>query len=495
MKIIKKIKAGLFCLMFASSVFAQEATELEDSETAEDSGIIVMTVDDAVEYTLNNSRTLKSADIDLEIQKRAADNSWNVFLPTVTVSGTLSRANESNYDTIRTSVASALYAAGVGTDYAPSALDSTLDSYGYKDNENAHWTAVGGFSVGWNFSFAYIQQIKAAKEDYEVGKISYEQSQRETLLNIKKIFYGLLVQQENIKIQKITLENARQRMIQAQTNFRAGLVPEIEMLQTEVTYENTKPNVQDAEQALNQQFDMFAFLLGMPVGTKIELSGSIEPVYIDVTSDELIEKYGNDTLAVRSLQANINVLKMNLSAIELATWTPALSLSWGYQPALPYPFDMGNWTDSDYWSDAGAFTATLAWNITNMLPFSSNRQQAKDLKANIEKLEISMETLKENQKVEVRTAVDTLNQAREQIEAMGRNVNLAQRAYDMTARSYRAGTTELLDLRDSESQLNEAKLGQLNQKYQYISAMMDLENTLNINLLTEYASVPDSESE
>ena len=79
-------------------------------------------------------------------------------------------------------------------------------------------------------------------------------------------------------------------------------------------------------------------------------------------------------------------------------------------------------------------------------------------------------------------AVDTLNQAREQIDAMGRNVTLAQRAYDMTARSYRNGTTELLDLRDAESSLNQAKLGLVNQKFQYISALMDLENTLNTDL-------------
>ena len=90
--------------------------------------------------------------------------------------------------------------------------------------------------------------------------------------------------------------------------------------------------------------------------------------------------------------------------------------------------------------------------------------------------------LKENQKVAVRKAVDTLNQAKAQIEAMERNVGLAQRAYDMTYRAYRNGTTELLDLRDSEQSLNQAKLGLVNQKYNYMTALLDLENTLNADL-------------
>ena len=93
-----------------------------------------------------------------------------------------------------------------------------------------------------------------------------------------------------------------------------------------------------------------------------------------------------------------------------------------------------------------------------------------------------METLIEKQKVDVRKAVDTLNQARAQIDAMGRNVILAKRAYDMIMRSYQNGATELLDVRDAETQLNQAKLGQVQQKFNYISALMDLEDALNTDL-------------
>ena len=104
------------------------------------------------------------------------------------------------------------------------------------------------------------------------------------------------------------------------------------------------------------------------------------------------------------------------------------------------------------------------------------------MKANIAKLEITMETLKENQKMEVKKAVDTLNAAKEQIDSMGRTVTVAQEAYDMSARSYRNGTMELLDLRDAESSLNQAKLGLLSKKMSYISALMDLETTLHTTL-------------
>ncbi len=464
----RKIKTvAFFCLILAAfSAFAQD-TKTDAPETE----IISLTVDQAVEYALEHSRTLKSADIDLEIKARASRYSWNVFLPTVQASGTMSRASD--------------YTPSTG-DVISYALGKTTKIPSSFDKEEDRWSVVGNLSASLNLSLAYIWQIRAAKADYENGKITYEQSTKKTVMNIKKLFYGLLVQQESLKIQKTSLENARQRMVQAETNFKNGTIPELSLLQTQVNYENTKPDVEDAENSLNQQFETFVFLIGMPVGTKISLEGNIAPSYIEADTDSLIEQYGEENLDIKSMQKTIDMMKMNLTALNVSSYTPALALSYGFQPvytgahAFRFMKDIGR--DSK-WFDNGKLGITLAWNLTNMLPFSANRQSAADLRQNIKKLEITMETLRENQKVEVKKAVDTLNKAKAQIEAMDRSVKLAQRAYDMTYRSYRNGMTELLDLRDAETSLNQAKLGSLSQKYQYISALMDLEYTLNTTLV------------
>lgn len=449
---------------------------------------VELSIDDAVDCALKNSKSLKSSDIDLEMKKRAADTSWNVFLPNVSVNGTLNRSNKSNYGTIVNSIGQAAVF-GSGGDPLGWTLyqnrEALAKEAGYEDNETAHWSTVGGLSASWNFSLAYISQIQAAKAAYEGQKITWEQNLKETEVNVKKLFYALLLQQENLKIQEASLENARQRMVQAEANFKNGLVPEISLLQTQVSYENTKPTVESARQALNQQFDTFAFILGLPVGTEITLKGTIEPNYVEVDTDELLEKYGDRDLDIRSLENTIQTVKIGLNAVNFSTWSPALAVNFGFQPvytgvnAFKFFGDIG---DTGKWTDNGSLSLTLAWNLANMLPWSSNRQQAKDYKQNLEKLELNLALLKENQKVQVRKAVDTLTQAKDQIESMERSVQLAQKAYDMQLKSYRNGTTELLDLRDAENSLNQAKLAQLNQKYQYISALMDLEKTLNVSL-------------
>lgn len=465
-KLTSLILIGFVAVNFT---FAQDADSKSEKKN-ENTEVFKLSIDEAVDYALAHSRTLKSNDIDLEIKERASKYSWNVFLPTLQASGTLKRANE------------------ISPSYAAAGLTDFPD-------EESRWDTIGAVSASWNFTPAYVAQIKIAKAQYEAGKVSWEQSQRETITNIKKMYYGLLLQQESLKIQKTTLENARQRMVQAQANFKNGAIPEIQYLQTQVNYENTKPDVDSAEQSLVQQMDLFAFMLGMPVGSKIELTSPIEPTYIEADADDLLAKYADNDLQIQSLEKNKLAAKLGITASDLATWIPTLSVSYGWQPmyvngsslgiasgnAKAFGF-LGDIGSDEKWYDSGSLSLTLVWNLTNMLPWSSNRQKVKDYKQQLAQLDLSIQTLKEKQKVDVRKAVDTLRQAREQIDAMGRNVTLAQRAYDMTARSYRNGTTELLDLRDAESSLNQAKLGQLNQKFQYISALMDLENTLNVKL-------------
>lgn len=457
---IKKLILQLFVFsLLGTMIFAEE----------EKNNGVVLTVDQAVDYALKNSNSIKSADIDLAVKERAGKYGWNILLPSVTATATMSRSSN---DTVKSTV---------------EGQTAIFKKLGYpvpetEITESMHWAGIIGASLDWTFSLAHIEKIKLAKANYEVGKLSYDKSQREIKVNIQKLFYGLLLQQENLKLQKASLENSRQRYIQAETNYKNGAVPEIRLLQAQVAYQNMKPSVSKLEKEFMASIDTFAFLIGYPVGTEIVLSGSINPEYIEADYDKLMNLYSSYNLDLQNLDKNIEIAKMGLTAANLGTYIPSLMVKYSFSPMLTnfLDADKGGYPSGGDWKDNGSFSLTLAWNLTNLLPFSTNRQQAADTKATVQKLEINRNSLLENQKINVRKAVNTLVDAREQIDVMSRNIGLAQRSYEMTARSYRNGTTELLDLRDAEDQLNQAKLGLANQKFNYISALLDLETELNV---------------
>lgn len=237
---IKKLVLQVLAFsLLETMIFAEE----------EKSNVVNLTVDQAVEFALKNSNSMKAADIDLAMKERAGKYGWNVLLPTVQATATMSRASE---DAVSSNL--------------PAGIPIEI-------TESMHWTGIVGLSASWNLSLAYIDQIKAAKAEYEAGKLSWEQTQRETKVNVQKLFYGLLLQQESLKLDRVSLENSRQRYVQADQNYKNGAVPEMRLLQLQVAYENLKPEVSKAEREFRNQLDTFAFLIGYPVGTKLELSG------------------------------------------------------------------------------------------------------------------------------------------------------------------------------------------------------------------------------
>ncbi len=468
MKILGRGKVVVFLLVMTTTVTGFLFSQSDEGKVDADK-VMNLTVEQAVDYANQNSKTLKSSAIDLEMKRRANSFKWNQLLPAVNVTGTISRSNEKVDTTAAMMEALNPLFTGLGMP-APAPAEIT---------EADHWMVVGNVGISWNFSFALIDGMRLIKKQYEAGQITWDQTVRQNELQIRKLFYGLLLQQESLNLQKKSLENARLRAEQARVNYRNGLIPELTLLQSQVAYENARPNILKQEQALNQQLDLFGFMLGVPAGTKISLEGEINPSFVDLNPDELISLYAQNHPDILSLQKNLEILNLNLSVQNMQAYTPALQLSWGFQPVVS---DISsNWIDT--YMDNGAFSATLAWNLTNLLPFSTNRQSARDTKDNIRKLELSLETLIEKTELDIRTQVDALAQSQAAIEASAGNIQLAQRSYDMTLVAYRNGTVELLDVRDAENQLNQAKLGLVNEKFNYLSGLLDLEYTLNTKLV------------
>ncbi len=452
---------------------------------------MILTVDDAVEYALKNSKSLKSSAIDLEIKKRANSNSWNTFLPSASLSGTLARSN--NIDSIKSSIeANAMFPTFLQGAAQSKSLQGGLEAVQdvdsskiiddmYGSEEAALWHPVGNLSFSWAFNAAMIESISATKKQYEAGKITWEQTVRETEVNIRKLFYGLLLSQENLKIQKESMENAKARWKQAEINYRNGTVPRLSVLNSQVTYENMRPTILTAENTLKQNKETFGFLLGLPYGTEFDLTGTIDVSYIEVKADELFEKYVEQNNDIKSLKKNIELIKTGINATYLSTFTPSLAVGFSLSPTVSNITE--SWFDEDNYSDGGNLTLTLAYsNLFDMLPWSSNMQKLKDSKQQLAQAELGLEQLYQNAEIEVHKLCDNLTVSRANIEAMQNNVSLAQEAYDSTLRAYNNGTQELLQVRDSESSLNQAKLGLMNEKFNYISAVLDLETKLNIKL-------------
>jgi len=416
-------------------------------------------LDEAVRLAFQNNVQLSSMAIDLRMKKAEKDYAWNVFLPNVQATGTMARSNLKEVSTM--------------VPFPPFTETIVLE-------EKDKWKVMGGLNISLNLNAALFEGLKATRQSYEAGLLSYEAARRDTEQNVKKAFYGLLLQEGSLAISKEKLASAQKRKTQMEANFKNALVSELQYLQVQLALETQKPAIMEAELLLAQQKELFAFLLGLPLGTEIVLVGEIAPHIQEFNADELIAEYLGRSFELAQLDKNKELMETQLRATLLQTYTPTIVLSQTFNPALGKIDD--DWFKKDNWADtSGAFSLTIAFNLTNLLPFSGMGQNIQKTRDTIEKLELAKKQALHMSEIDIRNIIQRLEKTKAAIEVMKLNEEIARKALRLSEEAYNAGLLEYLDLKDAETSLLQAELGVLSEKFNYSIGLLDLEKAIGIS--------------
>ncbi|WP_319416010.1 TolC family protein [Marispirochaeta aestuarii] len=403
-----------------------------------------LTVDQAVELAMENNLGLIREKAGLKTTRRSRDTAWNVLIPSADVSSTLRRFSE---------------ASGI----------PPAETY-------------GSLGARLNFSLTLTPQLWYAFRktviDYDLGLMDLEQTRQDLTVNIKKQFYALLTQQENIKILEQQQRSLEKRYRQADTNYNFGLVDEYTRLSALVALENFKPQVEIARDGYEQSLLGFKLSLGVNLDSGLTLDGRIEAEPRTYDPDTLIGRYILDRLDIRSLVTEIHGIE-NTRKLASSGYLPRLTF--GY--SLDNSFSLDPWSDlsfaGDDWSDSRTFSMTLSMSLSELLPVSGTTNDVRAADDGREALRAGLAQALQAAEVEIITTVQTINKSVQMIKAKELNVELAQRAYNLAEEAYNAGGKSLLDVEDAEDKLQEARFELLREKVNYINGIIDLEAAVN----------------
>jgi len=450
--LLSKVTLAFSLLSFGVFAFAEESVSL--------------TVEDAVAYSQEHSRAIRSAAIDVDSKADARNHALNAFLPDVSFSGTLARPN--SYDSTYAKLLNPLYERnGMGSPIAT----------GWS-SEGERYNAIGSASISINWGLSIIEKVKKSNIDYKNGLVTWEDTVKQNERNIKKLFYSLLLQQKSLENDKASLENTLKRYENTENSHRNGGTSKMNVLQSKVTYQNMKRDVEKKEIELKRQMREFASLLGLSPDTSIELSGSLESERFVVDKEKLLSLYTAYNSQIKSLELQIDSVKAQMRGLNLDSWTPTLSLNYATKQTMSGINK--NWFDSSAWTDKGNLSISLTWNFTNVLPFSNNRIKYHDLERQKEKLELQLEQKRDDVLLDTQKIFDDLDSSAVSLESCRENIALAEESYLLVGKAYNAGSAELIEVREAEDQLNKSRLAEQSELYTYICALTDLEYMLNL---------------
>jgi len=415
---------------------------------------LVLTVDKAVELGLANNYSLKVQENTLAGKVRARRDAWNVFIPDVGASLTLSRKNEASL--------------------APDGFGGTV--------ELDPWTAVGSLSAQLMLSPAIGNGIRALDLDYQNSLLTLEAAETSTELGIKRNFYSLLLLEEQIEVLKRNIETTRNRLSSMEAMFRNGYITELDLLKTRAGLSSLGPALLGLQNGYEQLLMVFRMDLGLDLDQKLTLEGEMKVSPESLDADDLVSRFLPGRTDIQQLLVNQkmleNVKSLNFNQGRL----PALILGWTYSPYQADPFDTDKWGEAGFSGDNGSLSLTLSVPLDDWLPRSGTANKIKDAQDSIDRLGYQKELAFLAAEMEIRNLVMSLNTSREKLLVLAESVEINEQSLRMSRESYNNGGIALLDLETAENDLLQAEIDLLSEKFNYIAGMLELEKALNTRL-------------
>jgi len=430
MKIKKIALLFLMSAAFFSVLFAEDEKR-------------VLTVEEAVILAADNNIDLKRNRLSLELLEKKDKFSWSGISPAANISGNFAKP---------------------------------------LDDDTYSWSVSAALSL--NLTPSLYTTMKSAALEYESGKISYEEAVRTVELNVRKAFYSLIYQNESIALSRRNLETARQRYELSRDKYNRGQLSELDLLSSQVNYENLKPSIESAVITYENNLALFKQMLGIDQSVQIELDGSLKEALPAGNIDS--GTVADELPSVKRIMRSIEAAENSLLATRFSAWGPSLTAGFSYgvsgSKMLSEP------------KTSSQLSLGVRIPLDGYLPWSSGALGIASQKASLENLRLQLEDEKTSSVIQIENSLKGIRQAESQLASLNNNAELAQRSYDMTLAAYNYGSKDLLTLQNASDSLMQAKTQLQSQYYTIISAVLDLENTLGVPFGTLGAAPENSES-
>lgn len=460
-----------FWLVLALLAAAGTIGYAQDEGNVSVQDVTIIDAETAVQLALANNLGVEIQDIEVRKAKRLVDNAWTVFIPQVSATGTLSRANEVQDITGLTPVPD------------PGAPAGTFNVAPFEEEGN-RWSLSTELSAGLSVNLQIIRNIQQTVQQYDIGVINLEDAKARLRRDVRKQFYELLSQQENIRITRESIETAQERFEQTQINFENGLVDEFTLLSSRVQLENLRPQLQQLELGYRSTLMGFKQTLGLDPAEPVELDGQIEADLISLEADALIRDYAESRYDIQLARQGITSAELALDA-KRAERYPTLSLRWFADPAFagdPFEDPWFDDVENDWNQRGGALAISITQPLDPLLPFSRTQVEINNLKDDVQTARIQLQQARTGAEIEIRRLVDQLETSRTAIDVRRLNVERARRAFSLAQEAYDAGNRELLEVREAEDELQQAQVQLLDEQKNYVVALLDLVYALNASI-------------
>ena len=407
-------------------------------------GILQLTLDQALEIALSESNSIKIADMTVEKSGYAKKGSYAALYPNVNINGSYQRTLQKQVMVM---------------DMGGQPMEIKVG----RDN-NISTSATASMPL---VNASLWESLKLSGMDVEMAVEQARSSKIAMVKQVKQAFYAVLLAQESYNVMSQVYENAQKNFEKADQRFNVGKASEVERLRAQVTMLNAEPNVSSAENAVLLATWQLKAVMGMDLGTEVEVVGNLN----DYTEEMLTPYASEDDLSGNSSLLQLDIQDRMLEStlrMQKRQYIPTLAASINYNYSA-----MGD--DELRWFPSSTAALSLSIPVFDGL---QKHYAIKQTKVTRNMLALQREDTERNLRIAIRNFNDQMALCVKNYEAANATVGIAQKSYDISEKMFEVGKATQVELNDAQVSLMQAQLTQAQAVYNFMVTKASLDELI-----------------
>ena len=444
--------------------------------------VLRLNLEQAIDLALNQNRTIKIAEKEIQRVDYARQQIRGGLLPSVTGSAQYTRAIQKQEMLLN-------MGGGGGIDLSGfDELNNILPGLG-TGLANAFGQMFGGMmgggpmqvgsdntlTFGVTASLPLIapglwRSIQISRTDVDIA-LEKSRSSRLAMVNeVKKAYYQALLAQQSYQVLQQSMNSAKESLENVRNMHNQGLVSEFDLIRADVQVRNMNPMLVMARDGVTLSSLLVKVLLSIPNEVSLELTDNLASFEQSILASE-VPRVANLNRNTDLMQLDLNLQKMEQQHQLIRTQNmPTLAAFANYQY-------MGMGDDGVKMHFSSPFMVGFQMNVPIFSGLSRVRQ-SQQMRIGIEQVELQRDFFKDNLNVQAQNIINQMTRTKEQIASNKESVRLAERGVEISQVRYRTGVGTLLEKNDADLALVQARMNYYQSLSEYLIAKSNLEHLL-----------------
>ena len=440
------------------SVFAMVSSfALSAQENAGET--VVITLEQALEIGLSENLSVKVADMEIERTGFAKKGTYASLFPSIDLSTSYQRTIKKQ----------AMFMS-MGEGQEPMKIEVGMFN-----------TINAAASVAMPLVNAQLwQSLKISGLDVELAVEKARSSRLDMVTQVKNAYYAILFAKEARDVYSQVYDNALRNYEETLKKYDAQKASEMDLIRAKTTVENAVPNVYNSESSVVLALWQLKAVLGVDLDMDLDVAGSLSDyssqMLNDIVENENASLEGNSTMKQLAIQAE--QLAQNIKLQKYST-LPSLAASFNFSY-----MSMANDVALSEFPWIPYSTAGLSLSIP-IFAGGKRYNQIRQAKNQYDQVKLQVENTERQLKIAIRQSLATMETNMKSYYAAQTAVASAQKGYDITEVSYKAGRSTLIELNDAQLALTQSKLAESQAIYNFLTTKAQLEQTLGHDFSVE----------